>query len=171
MFYHSSEHELKQFGDFLKSVEEESIRHRVLVIECVSIVLNIACVTLTSLLAYNDNSTAALALAVDASLDILATIAVIWRFRRSESEFTDANKRNRIALFAMSVLFFVSAFAIEIQSLNTLILEDKPIVSFNYIVLSIAQSIVFSLLAIYKFKLAQKLVYASNSTLISGFLS
>ena len=70
MFYHSSEHESKQFDEFLKSVEEESIHHRVLFVKALSLFLNIVCLIIASVLAYIDNRIAALALALDTFLAI-----------------------------------------------------------------------------------------------------
>ena len=166
MFYRSNS-DFIQLEHFLKSVEEESIRHKVLIVEYLSIILNVISFFITGGLAIDDNSITALAVAIDSLLDILATVAVIWRFKRAESDLNDSKKRNKTALVFISILFFISAFLIEVESVKTLLFKERPIVSLNFIVLSLIQSAVFSFVSIYKFSLAQKLIYTSNATLIS----
>lgn len=151
--------------EFIKNQEEEKLRHKVILIEYLSISLNIACALVTSVLAYSDKSIIALAIAIDTLLDVVAAVVVIWRFRRAEQ--LESLKRNNMALISMSLLFFLSSLLIEFQSVKNLILKDKPLVSLNFIVLSLTQSVVFSLLSVCKFALAQKLVITNNSTLVS----
>jgi hypothetical protein len=105
-----------QLNEYFKHIEEDRLRFKIILIEYLSIVLNIICFIITGVLAYYDHSVCALAVAVDTAIDIFSTFAVIWRFRKPESEIKDPKKRDLIALIILVIFLFISAFLIQVES-------------------------------------------------------
>jgi divalent metal cation (Fe/Co/Zn/Cd) transporter len=156
-----------EFKYFLQKMQEQSTRYRIILVEAVSIALTVVCALLTGYLALVDYSTAALAIAVDSFIDILAYSVIIWRYMRSEQIISD--KRDSRANLVLAVLFVFSAVCIEFEALKNLISEQKPVPSGLFILASVLESVTFSLLSITKFIIAQKLI--SNSALTTSAIN
>jgi divalent metal cation (Fe/Co/Zn/Cd) transporter len=157
-----------EFKFFLQKMQEQSARHRIILVESVSIGLTILCALLTGYLALVDYSTAALAIAIDSFIDILAYSVIIWRYMRSEQ--INSDKRDSRATLILAVLFIFSAVCIEFEAIKNLILEIKPVPSGMFILASVLESVTFSILSITKFMIAQRLI-SSNALTTSGINS
>ena len=162
-----------EFCFFLQKMREQSIRSHIILIEVLSILLTIFGAVLTSYLAYIDYSMTALAISIDNFLDILAYTVIVWRYIRSDE--INSDKRDTRANLILSVLFIFSAVCIEYESARNLLFQQKPIASGFFVLSSVLQSITFSMIAIIKFYLAQKLITSQALTtsginsLICGF--
>lgn len=160
LFETESKSESTDFDSFLKKIKEETVRKRILIVETVSIFLTITACIVSGLLALKDFSTVALAVSIDSLLDILAYFIVMWRYLRPNE--LDSTKRDQRAQILLSFIFFLSAFCIEFESIKNLVSDYKPLPSHNYIFISIAQSLTFSTLSIFKFVLCQQIRFNSS---------
>lgn len=154
----------QEFENILKSSQEEQIRKRIVIIEYLSIVLTLVCILSSVYLAYFDNSMTALAVSIDSLLDILVHLVVLWRYCRPL--YMSSKKIDTYANLSLAILFLVSSICIEFESIKNLLTHTKPIPSLLFIAISAGQSIIFSLLSIYKFYLAQH--FTESSILISS---
>lgn len=109
-------------------------------------------------------SVAALAVAIDSFLDIIAHAIVLWRYYFPQS--FNSHKRDIHASILLALIFFVSSLLIEVESIRNLILRLKPMPSYFLIVVCLLQSLAFNALAIYTFILSHRI--KKNSTLISS---
>jgi divalent metal cation (Fe/Co/Zn/Cd) transporter len=163
----NSNFEFSQFNSFSKQIEEESARRNIVYVEYFSIFITIVCSVISAYLAFEDFSTSALAVATDSILDILAYLTVIWRYF-SLSEL-NSRKREKIALFIFSAMFFLSSFGIQYIAVRTLISKQKPIASRFFIFVSVVQSILFSLISLIKFSLSEKIIL--NQAIVSSAIN
>ncbi|CAF0767447.1 unnamed protein product [Brachionus calyciflorus] len=156
--------EYEEFENFLKFSRDEQIRKKVVIIEYVSIFFTIVCFLTSAYLAYEDYSMTALAVSSDSLLDILVHLTVLWRYFNPSN--LNVIKMDAYASIVLSILFFMSSLCIEFESIRNLVYGQKPVPSLEFITISIIQSIIFSLLSIYKFCLAQD--FSQNKSLISS---
>ncbi len=176
-----------EFNQFVRNIEEEAVNRKIVIVEYISIFLTLACFVLTAILAYDDKSVTgntfiyltsksslytywiflkltALAISIDSFLDILAYVVCIWRYHQTNDSKRSKNK-DKIASIILALLFLASSIWVEIESVKSFLEEEKPLKSFVFIGIAIFQSILFSILSIIKFLLAQKLV--NNVVIIS----
>ena len=149
-------------------IYDDSIRKTVLWIESISIVFTLFTSFVTAFLAYEHNSMAATGVSVDGFLDIVAYSTILWQFS-NEHEFK-SSKKDIKAKIILAFLFFISASWVEYGSISNFINEHKPLPSHYFIILSIIQSITFSIISIVKFIVCQKLAF-NTSMLSSGINS
>jgi hypothetical protein len=158
-----SSNEIQEFNRFLNNIEENSIRSKIIYIELLSILFTIICCIISGILAYDEKSQSALAISIDSFIDILFYVIVIWRY----FEQIDCNRKlDRLVLIWLSILFLVSSLLIEFESVSSILVLKKPIASKSFIIISIIQSIVFSLFSILKFYFAKNFI--NNQVLISS---
>jgi divalent metal cation (Fe/Co/Zn/Cd) transporter len=159
--------EFTQLNSFFKQLEEESARRKIVYVEYVSIVVTLVCTVISAYLAFENLSTSALAVAADSLLDMLAYTTVIWRYF-SVSDL-NSRKREKIALLIFSIMFFLSSFGIEYVAVSTLISKQKPVASHLFIFISVAQSILFSIMSLIKFSLSEKILL--NQAIVSSAIN
>jgi len=148
-------------------VEKYFTKH-LLILEYVSIAITIVCFVVSAIYAFEDNSVSALAFAVDAFMDVLSYLIVIWRFWQSSSKKQNMDAlmhKERVALICLALLFIGSSVGVEYESAHNFIKKLKPETSVSLIAVGILQSIAFSALSSAKFYLAIKM--NKNKTVIS----
>lgn len=160
---YKSSNELNEFDQYLNRIKENSTRTKIIYIEFLSIFVTIMCCIISGILAYEDHSQSALAISIDSFIDILFYTIVIWRYFK---QIDSNSNKDRFALIWLSIIFFISSFLIEFESVSSILHIRKPISSKSFILISIIQSIVFSLFSILKFYLARN--FMNNQVLISS---
>lgn len=155
-----------EVNQYVRNIQEDAIHRKIIYVEYLSIFLTLACFILTTYLAFDDNSVTALAISVDTLLDVFAYIVCIWRYKKSSQQIGDKLKsegydKDQVASITLAILFLVSAFWVEMWSVKSFLTDEKPIESYIFIVIALFQSFIFSILAIIKFLLAQKLTNSS----------
>lgn len=162
----NSKNDFIEIDQFMQNIQEESVHRKIIYVEYLSIFLTISCFILTTFLAYDDNSMTAMAIAVDTFLDVLAYIICIWRYQKSsqsKNSKENVQYKDQVASITLALIFIFSAFWVEVLSVKSYLAAERPVRSYIFITVAIFQSLVFSILAIIKFLLAQKL---SNSAVI-----
>lgn len=154
----------KEFETFLLRIKEESTRKKIIFVEYVSIVLTVLSFFLSAYLAYEDYSMTAMAIAADSLLDILVHLTVIWRYIVPIE--IDSKKRDFYSSLLLAILFLTSSFCIGFESAQNLVLQKLPVASLTFILIGVVQSILFCLLSIYKFYLANRI--SQNASVISS---
>jgi divalent metal cation (Fe/Co/Zn/Cd) transporter len=156
--------EEQEFKNFLQTIQEQSSRTKIIFIEVFSICMTILCAAMTAYLAYVDYSMIALAISLDSLIDILAGFVVIWRYLNPNE--ICSSKRDSKASLLLSILFIITSICIEFESIKNLVNKERPIASGLFILSSVLESVLFSLIAMAKFFLAQNL--SVNKALISS---
>jgi divalent metal cation (Fe/Co/Zn/Cd) transporter len=137
----------------LSHEDETTTRHALITLNIISIVVSTVCGLITFFLAIEEQSASALGFATDTILDVLAFITIIWRFTSSQ----DQAKREIYVLRILAVLFFLSGFAVFIDSILDIRNQIHPIPN-HYLAVAVAiQTLIFSCLAFGKYKVAKKL--------------
>jgi divalent metal cation (Fe/Co/Zn/Cd) transporter len=156
----------------LSHEDETTTRHALITLNIISIVVSTVCGLITFFLAIEEQSASALGFATDTILDVLAFITIIWRFTSSQ----DQAKREIYVLRILAVLFFLSGFAVFIDSILDIRNQIHPIPN-HYLAVAVAiQTLIFSCLAFGKYKVAKKLRVISAysdafNTLISALMA
>jgi divalent metal cation (Fe/Co/Zn/Cd) transporter len=156
----------------LSHEDETTTRHALITLNIISIVVSTVCGLITFFLAIEEQSASALGFATDTILDVLAFITIIWRFTSSQ----DQAKREIYVLRILAVLFFLSGFAVFIDSILDISNQIHPIPN-HYLAVAVAiQTLIFSCLAFGKYKVAKKLRVISAysdafNTLISALMA
>jgi divalent metal cation (Fe/Co/Zn/Cd) transporter len=156
----------------LSHEDETTTRHALITLNIISIVVSTVCGLITFFLAIEEQSASALGFATDTILDVLAFITIIWRFTSSQ----DQAKREIYVLRILAVLFFLSGFAVFIDSILDIRNQIHPIPNHYLAVAVDIQTIIFSCLAFGKYKVAKKLRVISAysdafNTLISALMA
>jgi hypothetical protein len=156
----------------LSSEEETTTRHALITLNIISIVVSTVCGLITFFLAVEEQSASALGFAVDTILDVLAFLAIIWRFTSTQ----DQVQREIYALRILAVLFFVSGFGVFIDSAVDIRHKIHPIPNHYLVVAVVIQTIIFFCLAFGKYTIAKKLNVISAysdafNTLISALMA
>ena len=101
-------------------------------------------------------------------------LIILWRYC-GKSDVDWMIKKERYALTALGVLFFISAAIVEYESIQNIALVIKPKPSNGFIIINMIQGVLFLYIGIYKFKLSKKvktsssLVSDSVNSVISSF--
>jgi divalent metal cation (Fe/Co/Zn/Cd) transporter len=152
--------------------DESLTRHALITLNIISIVVSTVCGSITFFLAVEDQSVSALGFAIDTILDVLAFSIIIWRFTSTHEQV----QREAFALRILAVLFFISGFAVFIDSILDLRNQTHPIHN-QYLVMAVAvQTLIFMCLAIGKYLVAKRLNVTSAysdafNTLISALMA
>jgi hypothetical protein len=171
----NEEKQLKQFDTFSRRIKEKSVIDQLILIEYTSIAVSFLCLIVNSLMSYDESSMSALAVATDSFLDVLAYVIVLIRFLKKnkvvkdinmgdETEKQEKHEDSKVLMF-LSILFISSSTFVAILSIKKIISKTKPTPNVEFIWISLAQSIIFSVIAIFKFKLS--LQVKLNSTIYS----
>ena len=152
------------FDCFLSQIKEESIRKKIILIELFSVLFTLISCSLSGYFWIMSGSITALAISADSFLDILAYLTIIWRYFKPRD--INSIHRDRIAQLFFSIIFLVTAICIEFESVKNLFLKIKPKPDIFFILISILQSLIFSIISIIKFLLCQRLKI--NSCLYSS---
>ncbi|KAA0712060.1 Transmembrane protein 163 [Triplophysa tibetana] len=151
----------------LKPHEAQSYRKKALWVSWVSIVvtsiLAIAGFTV-SMMRY---STSAFGFAFDATLDVLSSIIVLWRY--SNAAAVHSAHREYIACVILGVVFILSAITILVKAIHDLVIKLQPEVDDFLYSVSVISGVVCTILSILKFMLGK--VLTSRALITDGFNS
>jgi hypothetical protein len=148
----------------LAQTGSEAVARKIVIIEYISIVAVTVCLVVSVILATQERSASALALAIDSCLDILSYVVIVWRFSGSEKS---SYSKERHSLIVLGALFIISGVVVEYESIRNYVSVVKPRPSRGFILINLAQGSVFTLIGIYKLKLST-LTPLANSLLSDG---
>jgi divalent metal cation (Fe/Co/Zn/Cd) transporter len=152
----------------LSNVDERNTRHAMITLNIISVFVSTVCGLITFFLAIEEQSASALGFATDTILDVLAFLAIIWRFTSSK----DVDKREKYVLRILAFLFFTSGFGVFIDSITDLYNRIHPLSNSYLVVATGIQTIVYFCLALAKFIIAKKLhVISAYSDAFNTFIS
>jgi divalent metal cation (Fe/Co/Zn/Cd) transporter len=152
----------------ISSPNERNTRHAMITLNIISVFVSTVCGIITFFLAIEEKSISALGFATDTILDVLAFIAIIWRFTSSKN----AERREKYVLRILAFLFFTSGLGIFIDSITDLYSRIHPLSNSYLVIAGAIQTILFFCLAFAKCLIAKKLnVISAYSDAFNTFIS
>ncbi len=142
-------------------------RKRLIYIEYISIVVTLSSFIIYTVLAFEDVSVSAFAFATDSFLDVVAYIVVIWRFAKTGDSHSD--KKDRVSLISLGIVFVVSSVVIEYESIHNLVFKIEPVASVTFVVIGFVECFLFSTITIAKFMIANKM--GNNMTILADAIN
>ncbi len=139
--------------------QADLVARKIVMIEYASIGAVTACLVMSIILAFEDRSASALALAVDSLLDILSYTVLLWRFSGSDKNSYGKEKQTLIAL---GCLFVASGLIVEFESIGDYMHVVKPRPSKGFIFINLVQGFMFVALGVYKLRLSQETPLGSS---------
>ncbi|CAF0921643.1 unnamed protein product [Didymodactylos carnosus] len=148
-------------------------RHILTVLSLISILLTIACGTITFYSIEIDQLVSAISFVMTLFLNVLFFVVIIWRFQNSHN---DTLKYELSTLCLLAILLTLSGCSCLINSISDILRNIKPKSNFILIISSSVETILFSLLAFAKIILAKRLNVTSAyvdafNTGINGLIS
>jgi divalent metal cation (Fe/Co/Zn/Cd) transporter len=144
--------------------QSDLVARKIIKIEYISIGAVTVCLVVSLILAYQDRSASAMALAVDSLLDILSYTVILWRFSGKEK---NSHGKEKHTLIALGTLFIISGFIVECESISDYMKVVKPRPSKGFIFINLVQGAMFTAIGVYKLKLSQE-TPLGNSLLSDG---
>ncbi|XP_058471859.1 transmembrane protein 163a [Solea solea] len=151
----------------LKPHEAQSYRKKVLWVSWFSIVITIILAVAAFTVSIMRHSASAFGFAFDATLDVLSSIIVLWRY--SNAAAVHSAHREYIACVILGVVFILSSLCILGKSIHDLATRLLPEVDDFLFSVSIISGLVCVVLAVMKFMLGK--VLTSRALLTDGFNS
>ncbi|XP_062312811.1 transmembrane protein 163a [Osmerus eperlanus] len=151
----------------LKPHEAQSYRKKALWVSWVSIVVTLILAVAAFTVSFMRHSASAFGFAFDASLDVLSSIIVLWRY--SNAAAVHSAHREYIACVILGVVFILSSFCILGKAIHDLATKLLPEVDDFLFSVSIVSGILCIILAGLKFMLGR--VLTSRALITDGFNS
>ena len=140
--------------------DEYLIRTKIFLVEIVSIFFTITSCALNGFVWFNDGNTTALPVSTDGFLNTLTYGLVIWCYFR-KNHF-NSKKRDQKTQIMISIIFLFSSTIIKFIAMKNIIFAIKLNWSVYFIIINLAQSIIFSVLSILKFILSTRFNFSST---------
>ncbi|XP_049340705.1 transmembrane protein 163a [Astyanax mexicanus] len=151
----------------LKPHEAQSYRKKALWVSWISIVVTIILAVAAFTVSFMRHSASAFGFAFDATLDVLSSIIVLWRY--SNAAAVHSAHREYIACVILGVVFLLSSLCILGKAIHDLATNLLPEVDDFLFSVSIVSGITCVLLAVAKFMLGR--VLTSRALITDGFNS
>ncbi|XP_071370075.1 transmembrane protein 163a [Centroberyx affinis] len=151
----------------LKPHEAQSYRKKALWVSWVSIVVTIVLAIAAFTVSIMRHSASAFGFAFDATLDVLSSIIVLWRY--SNAAAVHSAHREYIACVILGVVFILSSLCILGKAIHDLATKLLPEVDDFLFSVSIVSGLVCIILAVIKFMLGK--VLTSRALITDGFNS
>ncbi|KAI1884929.1 hypothetical protein AGOR_G00214950 [Albula goreensis] len=151
----------------LKPHEAQSYRKKALWVSWVSIVVTLILAVAAFTVSIMRHSASAFGFAFDATLDVLSSIIVLWRY--SNAAAVHSAHREYIACVILGVVFILSSMCILGKAIHDLATKLLPEVDDFLFSVSIVSGIVCVILAVLKFMLGK--VLTSRALITDGFNS
>ncbi|CAM4657975.1 unnamed protein product [Leuciscus chuanchicus] len=151
----------------LKPHEAQSYRKKALWVSWVSIVVTMILAIAAFTVSIMRHSASAFGFAFDATLDVLSSIIVIWRY--SNAAAVHSAHREYIACVILGVVFILSAITILGKAIHDLATKLQPEVDDFLYSVSVISGVVCTILSICKFMLGK--VLTSRALITDGFNS
>ncbi|XP_028321383.1 transmembrane protein 163-like [Gouania willdenowi] len=151
----------------LKPHEAQSYRRKALWVSWVSIMVTIVLAVAAFTVSIMRHSASAFGFAFDATLDVLSSVIVLWRY--SNAAAVHSAHREYIACIILGVIFILSSLCILGKSIHDLATQLLPEVDDFLFGVSIVSGLVCTLLAVIKFMLGK--VLTSRALITDGFNS
>ncbi|XP_020503507.1 transmembrane protein 163a [Labrus bergylta] len=151
----------------LKPHEAQSYRKKALWVSWVSIVVTLILAVAAFTVSFMRHSASAFGFAFDATLDVVSSFIVIWRY--SNAAAVHSAHREYIACVVLGVLFVLSSLCILGKAIHNLATRMPPEVDDFLYSVSIVSGFTCSLLAVVKFWLGR--VLTSRALITDGFNS
>ncbi|XP_060767892.1 transmembrane protein 163a-like [Neoarius graeffei] len=151
----------------LKPHEAQSYRKKALWVSWVSIVVTLILAIAAFTVSAMRSSASAFGFAFDATLDVLSSIIVLWRY--SNAAAVHSAHREYIACVVLGVVFILSALTILIKAIHALATKVLPEVDDFLYSVSVLSGLVCTILAVIKCMLGK--VLTSRALITDGFNS
>ncbi|KAJ8415046.1 hypothetical protein AAFF_G00007440 [Aldrovandia affinis] len=151
----------------LKPHEAQSYRKKALWVSWVSIVVTLILAVAAFTVSFMRHSASAFGFAFDATLDVLSSIIVLWRY--SNAAAVHSAHREYIACVILGVVFILSSLCILGKAIHDLATKLLPEVDDFLFSVSIVSGITCIILAVVKFLLGR--VLTSRALITDGFNS
>ncbi|KAL7831348.1 hypothetical protein SRHO_G00308510 [Serrasalmus rhombeus] len=151
----------------LKPHEAQSYRKKALWVSWVSIVVTLILAIAAFTVSAMRSSASAFGFAFDATLDVLSSIIVLWRY--SNAAAVHSAHREYIACVILGVVFILSALTILVKAIHALATKVLPEVDDFLYSVSVISGVVCVILAVLKCMLGR--VLTSRALITDGFNS
>ncbi|MCI4393297.1 hypothetical protein PGIGA_G00155890 [Pangasianodon gigas] len=151
----------------LKPHEAQSYRKKALWVSWVSIVVTLILAIAAFTVSAMRSSASAFGFAFDATLDVLSSIIVLWRY--SNAAAVHSAHREYIACVVLGVVFILSALTILVKAIHALATKVLPEVDDFLYSVSVLSGLVCTILAVLKCMLGK--VLTSRALITDGFNS
>ncbi|XP_034549739.1 transmembrane protein 163-like [Notolabrus celidotus] len=151
----------------LKPHEAQSYRKKALWVSWVSIVITLILAVAAFTVSFMRHSASAFGFAFDATLDVMSSCIVIWRY--SNAAAVHSAHREYIACVVLGIVFVLSSLCILGKAIHNLVMGLPPQVDDFLYSVSIVSGFICSLLAVAKFWLGR--VLTSRALITDGFNS
>ncbi|XP_017314009.1 transmembrane protein 163 isoform X1 [Ictalurus punctatus] len=159
--------DLLESSQRLKPHEAQSYRKKALWVSWVSIVVTLILAIAAFTVSTMRSSASAFGFAFDATLDVLSSIIVLWRYRNAAA--VHSAHREYIACVVLGVVFILSGLTILIKAAHALATKVLPEVDDFLYSVSVLSGLVCSILAVLKCMLGK--VLTSRALITDGFNS
>ncbi|XP_057191960.1 transmembrane protein 163a isoform X1 [Triplophysa rosa] len=151
----------------LKPHEAQSYRKKALWVSWISIVVTIILAVAAFTVSFMRHSASAFGFAFDATLDVLSSIIVLWRY--SNAAAVHSAHREHLACVILGVIFILSSLCILGKAIHDLATELLPEVDDFLFSVSIVSGITCVILTVVKFMLGR--ILTSRALITDGFNS
>ncbi|KAI1899762.1 hypothetical protein AGOR_G00065090 [Albula goreensis] len=151
----------------LKPHEAQSYRKKALWVSWISIVVTLILAVAAFTVSFMRHSASAFGFAFDATLDVLSSIIVLWRY--SNAAAVHSAHREYIACVVLGVVFILSSLCILGKAIHDLATKLLPEVDDFLFSVSIVSGLMCIVLAVLKFMLGR--VLTSRALITDGFNS
>nr|XP_046260079.1 transmembrane protein 163-like [Scatophagus argus] len=151
----------------LKPHEAQSYRKKALWVSWISIVVTLILAVAAFTVSFMRHSASAFGFAFDATLDVLSSAIVLWRY--SNAAAVHSAHREYIACVVLGIVFVLSSLCILGKAIHDLVTRVPPEVDDFLFSVSIVSGLTCTLLAVAKFMLGR--VLTSRALITDGFNS
>ncbi|GCC31104.1 transmembrane protein 163a-like isoform X2 [Chiloscyllium punctatum] len=151
----------------LKPHEAQSYRKKALWVSWISILITLSLAVVAFTVSVMRHSASSFGFAFDATLDVLSSAIVLWRY--SNAAAVHSAHRENIACAILGVIFLISTLCIYGKAIHDLATKLLPEVDDFLFSVSIISGILCSILAVVKFMLGR--ILTSKALITDGFNS
>ncbi|KAG5283231.1 hypothetical protein AALO_G00039830 [Alosa alosa] len=151
----------------LKPYEAQRYRKRALWVSWISIIVTLILAVAAFTVSIMKNSVSAFGFGFDATLDVLSSIIVLWRYNNAAA--VHSAYREYIACLILGVVFILSSLCILGKAIHDLVTQVLPEVDDFLFIVSIVSGVVCLILAVLKFLLGK--ILTSRALITDGFNS
>ncbi|XP_077583506.1 transmembrane protein 163a [Stigmatopora nigra] len=151
----------------LKPHEAQNYRKKALWVSWISIVVTLILAVTAFTVSFMRHSASAFGFAFDATLDVLSSIIVLWRY--SNAAAVHSAHREYIACVVLGIVFLLCSLCILGKAIHNLVTKMHPEVDDFLFSVSIVSGFVCTILAVAKFMLGK--VLTSRALITDGFNS
>ena len=151
--------------------DDYSIHKKIIILEIVSILFAVSSCVFNGFLWFNESNTTALAVLTDGFLNTITYSFVIWCYFRKRH--IHSKLRDQTSQIMISIIFLVSSTLIKFIAMKNILFKFQLNWNINYIFINLGQSLIFSVLSIFKFFLSTKFKYSStlHASGVNAFMS